>query len=267
MQRPAGMNYLADLLNMGIKAAYLLGVDAKHMIYRLASYQPEPMSTELWKTQSGTTFVNETYCGDPQSLDCALKHFNYHSPKGKKVLLFGGIKSEDPSTISRIGDAIGQSKPDTILLTEESPKLENTLQKRIPEAKIHHFPNPEKALKFFSKEMRPEDILVIKGKRKLPFDQLTQIIQGSIFSNQCRINLAAVASNLKMIRSQLKKDTEVMVMVKAMAYGTQDSIMAKFLKNEGIEKLGVSYIDEGIALRREGVDQSIFVLNSAPFRD
>lgn len=265
INRPAGMSYFLDLLNIGIKAAYLLGVEAEQIIHRLQSYRPEPMCTEIWKTQTGTTFVNETYCGDPQSLDCSLRHFDFHAPKGKKTLLFGGIKSEDPSTYARLGETIAKSKPDNVLLTESSPKLENVLQKSSPDTKVFHFPSPESALKNYSKEMRPEDILIIKGKQKLPFDQLTQTVQGSIFSNQCHINLAAIATNLKLIRSQLPEGTEVMVMVKAMAYGTQDALIAKFLKGEGIHRLGVSYVDEGVSLRREGVDQSIFVLNAAPF--
>lgn len=265
VQRPAGMSYFSDLLNIGVKAAYLLGVEPEMIIDRLQTYIPEPMRTEIWKNQSGTTFVNEPYCGDPQSLDCSLKHFDYHAPKGRKTLLFGGIKSEEPSTYSRIGEAIARSNPDAVLLTVTSPKLESVLQKNSPNTKILRFPSPESALKNYSKEMRPEDILIIKGKRKLPFDKLTQTVQGSIFSNQCHINLAAVASNLKLIRSQLPEGTEVMVMVKAMAYGTQDALIAKFLKGDKVKRLGVSYVDEGISLRREGVDQKIFVLNAAPF--
>lgn len=249
INRPTGMGYFLDLLNIGIKAAYLLGVGSDKIIQRLQTYCPEPMRTEIWKTQTGTTFVNETYCGDPQSLDCSLKHFDFHAPRGKKTLLFGGIKTEDPSTNTRLAETISRSKPDSILLTESFPKLENILQKNSPDTKIFHFPSPQSALKNYSKEMRPEDILIIKGKQKLPFDQLTQTVQGSIFSNQCHINLAAISSNLKLVRSQLPKDTEVMVMVKAMAYGTQDALIAKFLQSEGVHRLGVSYVDEGISLR------------------
>lgn len=263
--RPIGMSYILDLINIGIKAAYLLGVPAEKIAYALQSYQPEPMSTEIWRSQSGATFVNETYCGDPQSLDCALRHFDFQAPHGKKALLFGGVKQDDPSIPARLGAAIGGAFPDTLLLTEPSPQLENTIKTVAPKTDIRHFSSVEDALKGHAKSMRPEDILIVKGKRKLPFDQLTQTVQGSIFSNQCRINLAAISSNIKQVRSSLSAGTEVMAMVKAMAYGTQDALIAKYIKSEGIDRLGVSYIDEGISLRREGVDQKIFVLNAAPY--
>ena len=54
-----------------------------------------------------------------------------------------------------------------------------------------------------------------------------------------------------------------MVMVKALAYGTDEIRMAKFLETCSIDILGVSYVDEGVALKRAGVSQAIFVINAA----
>jgi len=265
ISRPPGMSYILDLINIGLKAAFLLEVPEDTLIEALQNYHPEPMSTEIWKSQSGATFVNETYCGDPQSLDCALRHFSLHAPQGKKSLLFGGIKSDDPTAPKRIGEAIGAASPDTLILTSPNQELEKAVLKTSPTTTITQCSSVETALKDHATSMRPEDILIIKGKKKLLFDQLTQAVQGSIFTNQFLINLAAVSSNIKMIRSRLSPSTEVMVMVKAMAYGTQDALIAKYLNTQRITRLGVSYVDEGIALRREGVEQSIFVLNSAPY--
>ncbi len=84
-------------------------------------------------------------------------------------------------------------------------------------------------------------------------------------TNQYFINLTAVKANVKRIRSGLEENTRLMVMVKALAYGTQDIQIAKFLSTLSIDILGVSYVDEGIRLRNNGVEQDIFVLNAAPF--
>jgi alanine racemase/UDP-N-acetylmuramoyl-tripeptide--D-alanyl-D-alanine ligase len=37
--------------------------------------------------------------------------------------------------------------------------------------------------------------------------------------------------------------------------------MAKFLKTANVDILGVSYVDEGVSLKKAGVTQEIFVLN------
>lgn len=57
----------------------------------------------------------------------------------------------------------------------------------------------------------------------------------------------------------------MMVMVKALAYGTDDVRMSQFLAINGIDILGVSYVDEGVALKRAGIRQSIFSINAAPY--
>lgn len=83
--------------------------------------------------------------------------------------------------------------------------------------------------------------------------------------NQFVINLTAIKENLKLITEKLPSKTRVMVMIKAQAYGTDDVRMAQFLENEGIDILGVAYVDEGVNLRKLGITQSIFVLHAAPF--
>ena len=69
-----------------------------------------------------------------------------------------------------------------------------------------------------------------------------------------------------MIRSKIDPKTRVMVIVKALAYGTDDIRMARFLETCGVDILGVSYADEGVALRREGITQSILVIKVSTLR-
>jgi alanine racemase len=54
-----------------------------------------------------------------------------------------------------------------------------------------------------------------------------------------------------------------MVMVKALAYGTDEIRIAKYLETCAVDILGVSYVDEGVALKRAGISQAIFVINAA----
>ena len=65
-----------------------------------------------------------------------------------------------------------------------------------------------------------------------------------------------------MIRHKVGSGTRLMVMVKAFAYGTDEVRIGKFLSTCGIDILGVSYVEEGVVLKRAGVTQSIFVINA-----
>lgn len=81
---------------------------------------------------------------------------------------------------------------------------------------------------------------------------------------QVTVNLQALVQNLNAYRSLLQPGTKVMAMVKAFAYGSGDSEVARILQYHKVDYLAVAYADEGITLRKQGVDLPIMVMNSSP---
>ncbi|NLC11374.1 MAG: alanine racemase, partial [Firmicutes bacterium] len=83
------------------------------------------------------------------------------------------------------------------------------------------------------------------------------------------INLDNLAHNIKQIRKILRPGTRLMAVVKADAYGHGAKEVARLSLAEGCEWLGVALPEEGIELRRKGIDAPILVmgpvsLSSAP---
>ncbi|MDN5942364.1 MAG: alanine racemase [Nitrospira sp.] len=76
------------------------------------------------------------------------------------------------------------------------------------------------------------------------------------------INLAALAHNLSRITRYLAPGCQVMAIVKANAYGHGAVETAQALACQGIERLAVASLDEGIALRQAGLSTSIVVLGA-----
>lgn len=70
----------------------------------------------------------------------------------------------------------------------------------------------------------------------------------------------ALQHNLQYFKRKLKKSTKILVVVKAFGYGTEAIKVANFLKND-IAYFAVAYADEGIALRKSGVETPILVLH------
>ena len=70
----------------------------------------------------------------------------------------------------------------------------------------------------------------------------------------------ALLHNLNYFKKKLKKDTKILVVVKAFGYGSDAAKIAKLLENE-IDYFAVAYADEGIALRNAGVEKPILVLH------
>jgi alanine racemase/UDP-N-acetylmuramoyl-tripeptide--D-alanyl-D-alanine ligase len=265
-----GFSYFLDMVNMAIKAAWLLGVSEEKIYQVLRSYTPEPMQTETWKAPTGTLFINDSYCSDPLSVDIALKHFQHAPSVSRKIFAFGGMRSSkgvSKNDYRRIGQAIGRTHLDTLMLYGQhdfNPLIEE-VNKESDKTEIVICSHYHELLSQMGTKLHPEDVVLIKGAHKEPLELLTATFNESISNNQCLVNQAAIRFNIETIRKKLAPDTRVMVLVKAFAYGTDDVRMSKFLESCGVDLLGVSYTDEGVSLKRAGVNQSIFVINAAPY--
>lgn len=265
-----GYAYFLNLLNMAAKAAWLMGISSSNIFSMLQTYQPEPMRTEIWKSPLGAIFINDTYCSDPQSVDHALRHFDYASSENRKIFVFGGMRSQvlsAPTDYKRIGKALAKSHARHLLLVGQKPfkPLIEEVQHLSTETEILAFDNYEETFSYLQNHLTGQDLIIFKGESKLPLDKLTETFNDSLANNQCIVNLAAIHANLSLIRKHLPQETRLMIMVKALAYGTDDVRMSKFLANSGIDILGVSYVEEGVSLKRAGVRQAIFSINAAPY--
>ena len=73
------------------------------------------------------------------------------------------------------------------------------------------------------------------------------------------IDHAAIRDNLAAIR-RLAPEAEVIGVVKANAYGHGDVAVARTLVGQGVERLGVATVDEGLTIRAAGITVPIVVL-------
>lgn len=81
---------------------------------------------------------------------------------------------------------------------------------------------------------------------------------------QANINLDAIRSNIRQIRNSIDKDTNLMVIVKADAYGHGAVAISKALENGMVDAYGVAIIEEAIELRKAGIKKPILILGYTP---
>lgn len=74
------------------------------------------------------------------------------------------------------------------------------------------------------------------------------------------IDLSALKHNYGLIRSTIPRDTEILAVVKADAYGHGFMDISRELENLGIDAFGVAFLAEGIQLRKSGSDKPILLL-------
>ena len=75
------------------------------------------------------------------------------------------------------------------------------------------------------------------------------------------VNLDHIAHNVREIRRITSPKAEVMGVVKADAYGHGVMEVARTILNNGVSRLAVSMLDEGIQLRKNGIDVPILILS------
>ncbi|MDR3052644.1 MAG: alanine racemase [Coriobacteriales bacterium] len=78
------------------------------------------------------------------------------------------------------------------------------------------------------------------------------------------IDLEAIKHNLKAIRKRIGPGIKIMAVVKDEGYGHGAVPVAKAALNNGASFLGVSTVDEGIALRRAGITAPVIILAEPP---
>lgn len=106
-----------------------------------------------------------------------------------------------------------------------------------------------------------ESLILVKGARSFEFEKIIQRLQQKTHRTILEVNLDALVHNLNFYRSLLAKNTKIMVMVKAFAYGAGRIEIAHLLQNQRVDYLAVAYADEGVDLRKNGILLPIMVMN------
>jgi alanine racemase len=82
--------------------------------------------------------------------------------------------------------------------------------------------------------------------------------------NWVEIDLDAIAYNCRQIKKWIGEKTELMAVVKGNAYGHGAVMVSKTALENGATRLAVARVDEGIQLRKAGVEAPILVLGYVP---
>ncbi len=207
-------SYFVELLSLALKASWKLKLPNATLIKALQTYQPETMRTEIWRNKSGTSFVNGTYCHTPLSFDASLDDLTSYtqssaaSKTGKSILIFGGLRDDNHhlSSAKRLIESIKNHRINDVYAwpTAVGDSLQKASRGLIP---IHSFDTLEEALAAVKTTISPSDVLIFKGPHKIPFEWLIEQIEESPPNTVACINLAAIRSNIELLRSKLKENT------------------------------------------------------------
>lgn len=83
----------------------------------------------------------------------------------------------------------------------------------------------------------------------------------TIHETNLYVDLAQLERNFNYLKSLTKKNTKIIAVVKAFAYGMGDVEISKKLESLGVDALWVADFDEGVNLRLNGIEAPIIIAN------
>ncbi len=241
-----------------------LGIEHEVIQERIRQLQPLAMRLEMKNGINNSYLINDSYNSDLDSLKIALDFLSQQAGNNNKTLILSDIPQSGISSsqlYQKIATLIvGKNISNIVGIGKEVANL------------VDHLPAEMELQFFFSTDQFIQKIpdltfanqyILIKGARSFQFEKVSAFLSNQIHETSFEINLNALTHNYNFFKSRLNKDTKMMVMIKASAYGSGSTEVARLLDYNGVDYFATAYPDEGIQLRNEGIKTPIMVLNAA----
>lgn len=239
-----------------------LGIPHKDIACRMARLEPVAMRLDLKEGINGCTVINDSYNSDLTSLNIALNFLEQQSKAVKRTVILSDIlqSGQAPEQLYQtVADLLLEKRIDRLIgIGTEVTILEQVLPQDFDRL---FFENTPSFLEAFHRLVFRDETILLKGARRFEFERIAGRLTLKFHKTVLEINLSALLHNLRMYQMHLQPGTRLMAMVKAGAYGSGSIEVAKLLEFQHVDYLGVAYADEGVELRKAGIQLPIMVMN------
>ena len=228
--------------------------------FNFSKLLPVEMRLEQKQGKNNCTIINDSYNCDFASLRIALDFLNQQNQNKKKTLILSDIQEvgkEQNALYQEIANIIQKNNLNNFIGIGKNISQ----NKKVFKPYNNFFISTDEFIKNITKLNFENETILLKGARDFKFENIAKVLQEKNHRTIFEINLQAIINNLNYFRSLLKPETKIMVMVKAFAYGSGTYEVANILQHQRVDYLGVAYTDEGIALRKAGINIPIMVMN------
>ncbi len=235
-----------------------LGFDFSFIQQKILGLTQVKMRLELKEGIHQTYLIDDSYNNDLSGLKVALGFLARQKQYRKKTLILAPIEQASESDDALyIEVAKLLSEFDVNRLVGIGSLITNHLGDISLEKEFY----PDLETYFRNKPKFTQEVILVKGARNYHLEKIVADLQQKRHDTLLEINLEALVHNLNVYRQRLKPETKLMVMVKAMAYGSGIREIAQVLEHQKVDYLGVAYTDEGVELRKNGITLPIMVMN------
>ncbi len=240
----------------------LLNKNIEKVTEKFSLLYPIAMRLELKQGINHCNLINDSYSNDLHSLNIAINFLSQQKQHIQHTVILSDIlqSGRKPHELyAEIANLLQHKKitrfigigPEIFSHQKEFSFLKST----------HFFLTVEDFLKNISPLHFHNENILVKGARVFGFEQIVKALEEKVHQTVLSINLNAIAHNLKRYKQLLKPKTKIMGMVKAFSYGSGSYEIASVLEYNKVDYLAVAYTDEGVELRKAGINLPIMVMN------
>lgn len=240
-----------------------LGFSPEEIQTKILTLRNLPMRLELKYGINNCTIIDDSYSADFHSLQIALDFLKQQESRKKKTLIISEFEESGLSEkdfIQKLKTVLQQNPFDKLIGVGKS-FMQHIESLAYTVKEWYVFESTEQLIEQFNVLKFENELILLKGARKFSFEKITAQLIGQTHATVLEINLNALINNLNVYRTYLPKETGVIAMVKAFSYGSGSTEVASLLEKQHIDYLAVAYADEGVALRKDGIQTKIMVMN------
>ena len=218
------------------------------------------MRLEIKGGMNNCTIINDYYNSDVNSLSIALDVMKQqHQHKRNVVILSDILQSgrSDMDLYAEIAQLLKNKDVDMLIgIGEGISRHANKF-----DMERYFYPNVGDFLAHFPFSKFNNQTILLKGARAFEFEQIGMELQEKAHETVLEINFNHLVGNLNHFRTKIKPETKLMVMVKAFGYGSGNLEVSNVLQFHNVDYLTVAFVDEGVELRRAGINLPIMVMS------
>ncbi|WP_194775056.1 bifunctional UDP-N-acetylmuramoyl-tripeptide:D-alanyl-D-alanine ligase/alanine racemase [Pararhodonellum marinum] len=236
-----------------------LGLSEIQIQNEIENLQAVDMRLTLKQGSQDCLIIDDTYNNDLAGFRLAIDFMQQQRPKKRRILIISDLlQVGDVEQVYReIGKLIVHFHFDVVLAVGQNIKA---LRKYF-DGYLKFFDDTPALMDYLGQVSFENDLILVTGARVFEFERVVNKLQIQLHGTVLEINLNALSHNYHFFKSKLNPKTKVMVMVKAFAYGGGAIEIANHLQQLKADYLTVAYTDEGVALRKQGIQLPIMVLN------
>jgi len=240
------------------------GLDLPSFAPHFADLPVLDMRLQLKEAQQNCLLINDSYSADLGSLRIALEFLDEHAGNLPKTVILsdflesGMTQEKLYATIAQLTQA---HQVETFIgIGSAISKQAHLFQHK----QVFFFQSTQAFLKAFSLTYFHQQAILLKGARSFAFERIGKLLEKQAHQTVFEINLNALLHNLNVYRQLLQPKVKLMAMVKAFSYGAGSYEIARLLHANRVDYLTVAYADEGVVLRKAGIETPIMVMNPEP---